>query len=60
MKTHDQSNSSACLVAINKINPAPKETKSTRLVKVMRRVQLLQEKLKSGQIIHGPDGDRAE
>lgn len=31
----------------------PKETNNVRLAKVLRRVQLLQEKLKAGHFLHG-------
>jgi len=36
----------------------PRETTGVRLSKVLRRVQCLQEKLKSAHIVHGPSGDQ--
>lgn len=61
MNTDEVSNSSSNLLADIKANedPRPKETTTIHLSKVLRRVQSLQEKLKTGHFLHGC-GDQAE
>ncbi|XP_060844650.1 uncharacterized protein LOC132924385 [Rhopalosiphum padi] len=61
VNTDELSNSSSSLLADIKANedPRPKETTTIHLSKVLRRVQSLQEKLKTGHFLHGC-GDQAE
>ncbi|CAH1732705.1 unnamed protein product [Aphis gossypii] len=60
VNTDEVSNSSSNLLADIKANedPRPKETTTIQLSKVLRRVQSLQEKLKTGHFLHGC-GDQA-
>lgn len=55
VNTQEQSSASLLANIEADQNAKPKETYTTRLAKVLRRVQFIQEKLKTGHIIQNND-----